>query len=131
MIYKSNRYSVPIGTHKPKGLNTVVIDIQEDDDDRYMLIIKTGNDGEVLARHELSTEKGLLIKNKNHQRDRSKGIQAFKETVVRQFRNTTLVSTYIQNVMELYPRYRRDQLATLQKATIDYPTVIDDVLIKC
>lgn len=131
VIYKSNRYSVPIGTHKPKGLNTVVIDIQEDDDDRNILIIRTSNDGDVLARHELSTEKGQLIKNKDHQRDRSKGIQAFKETVIRQFQNTKLASTYILNLMELYPRYRRDQLATLQKATMDYPAVIDDVLIKC
>ena len=33
--------------------------------------------------------------------------------------------------MELYPRYRRDQLATLQKATIDYSSVIDEALLKC
>src|SRR5699024_1828756 len=86
---------------------------------------------EVLAKHELSFGKGQLIKNKNHQRDRSKGIEAFKETVIRQFQNTELASSYISDLLETYPRYRRDQLITLQKATIDYSTVIDEALIKC
>lgn len=131
IIFKSNRYSVPIGTYRPKGLNTVVIDIQGEKDEVSTLVIKTDNDGEVLARHGLSLGKGQLIKNKNHQRDRFKGIKAFKETVVRQFQDTELASTYIGDLMELYPRYRRDQLATLQKATIDYSTVIDETLLKC
>ena len=62
MIYKSNRYSVPIGTYRPKGLNTVVIDIQRENDDKNTLVVKTNNNGEVLARHELSLGKGQLIK---------------------------------------------------------------------
>jgi hypothetical protein len=33
--------------------------------------------------------------------------------------------------MENYPRYRRDQLAVLQKAVLEYPTVIDEALQKC
>lgn len=131
VIYKSNRYSVPIGTYRPKGLNTVVIDIQGEKEEEKTLVVKTGNDGEILARHELSLGKGQLIKNKNHQRDRSKGIEAFKETVVRQFKDTKLASAYIGDLIKLYPRYRRDQLATLQKATIDYSSVIDEALLKC
>lgn len=131
IIYKSNRYSVPIGTYKPKGHNTVFIDIKEETDDKIMLIVLADNGNEVLAKHELSFGKGQLIKNKNHQRDRSKGIEAFKETVIRQFQNTELASSYISDLLEIYPRYRRDQLITLQKATIDYSTVIDEALIKC
>lgn len=33
--------------------------------------------------------------------------------------------------MEKYPRYKRDQLAVLQKAALEYPTVIDEALQKC
>ena len=65
--------------------------------DKYPLI-KTDIEGEVLARHGLSLEKGQLIKNKNHQRDRSKGIEAFKETVIRQFQDTELASIYINQL---------------------------------
>src|SRR5699024_7634806 len=75
--------------------------------------------------------KGQLIKNRNHQRDRSKGIEAFKKTVVRQFQDTELASIYIEQVLKLYPRYRRDQLITLQKAAVDYSSVIDVALQKC
>lgn len=131
VIYKSNRYSVPIGTHRPKGLNSVVIEIQGEKMQEKILLIKSGIDGDVLARHVLSLEKGRLIKNKNHQRDRSKGIEAFKETVIRQFKNAQLASMYINQLSDLYPRYRRDQLATLQKATLDYSAVIDETLQKC
>lgn len=131
IIYKSNRYSVPIGTYRPKGLNTVFIDIQEENEGKHMLIVLADNGNEVLARHELSLGKGQLIKNKNHQRDRSKGIEAFKETVIRQFQNTELASRYISELLDIYPRYRRDQLIILQKATMDYPAVIDEALPKC
>lgn len=74
-------------------------------------MIKRNSDGEVLARHRLGLGKGKLIKNRNHWRDRSKGIQAYKKTVIRQFKNTELVTTYIHNILEEYPRYKRDQLA--------------------
>ena len=131
VIYKSNRYSVPIGTHRPKGLNSVVIEIQKENMQDKILVIKTGIEGEVLARHALSLEKGQLIKNRNHQRDRSKGIEAFKDTVIRQFQDAQLASMYINQVSDIYPRYRRDQLTTLQKATRDYTTVIDKALQKC
>ena len=131
IIYKSNRYSVPIGTYRPKGLNKVVLDIQKGKDDKSTLVIRRANDSEVLARHELAVGKGKLIKNRNHQRDRSKGIEAFKETIIRQFKDTELASIYVGQLLELYPRYRRDQLMTLQKATIDYSSVIDEVLLKC
>jgi hypothetical protein len=80
--YKSNRYSVPLGTYRPRGNNTVFIEIQEEE-----LIISAAPQGEILAKHRLCNGKGELIKNRQHTRDRSKGIQAYKETIVRQFSN--------------------------------------------
>jgi transposase len=131
IIYKSNRYSVPLGTYRPKGLNTVAIELSNDQNSHKQLIIKRSHDGEILAKHRLELGKGKLIKNRNHGRDRSKGIQAYKETVIRQFKNTELATTYINEMMALYPRYKRDQLNILQKATIEYGEYIDEALQKC
>lgn len=131
VFYKSNRYSVPLGTYRPKGLNTVAIEIKEDTNDQERLIIRKQPDGEILANHPLETSTGKLIKNKNHGRDRSKGIQSYKETVAQQFKDLELASRYIDILMEKYPRYKRDQLAVLQKAALEYPTVIDEALQKC
>ena len=131
IFYKSNRYSVPLGTHRPKGLNTVAIEIKEDKSGQKRLIIRKDPSGEVLANHHLESSTGKLIKNRNHGRDRSKGIQSYKETVTQQFKDLELASRYIELLMEKYPRYKRDQLAVLQKATLDYPTEIDEALQKC
>lgn len=131
IIYKSNRYSVPIGTYRPKGLNTVAVEIYIDESAVQQLVIKRSQDGEILAKHRVDLGKGKLIKNRNHGRDRSKGIQAYKETIIRQFKNTEIATTYIDDMMALYPRYKRDQLDILQKATIEYASFIDAALQKC
>ncbi|MBO0603620.1 IS21 family transposase [Sporosarcina sp. E16_3] len=129
--YKSNRYSVPLGTYRPKGLNKVSIEMHKDEDNRQHLVITRYPEGEVLAKHPVELTKGKLIKNRNHSRDRSKGIQAYKETVIRQFKNAELATTYIDEVLENYPRYKRDQLGILHKVTIDYAAFIDSALQKC
>ena len=82
IMYQSNRYSLPLGTYRPKGDNKVYMEISEND-----LIIRATPQGEVFANHSLCLAKGQLIKNKQHTRDRSKGIRAYKETIIRQFSN--------------------------------------------
>ncbi|RUU71795.1 IS21 family transposase, partial [Mesorhizobium sp. M7A.F.Ca.MR.362.00.0.0] len=70
--YKSNRSSLPLGTYRPKGNNTVYVEVKESE-----LVIRATPQGDILARHRLGLGKGELIKNRNHGRDRSKGIEAF------------------------------------------------------
>ncbi|WP_152966817.1 IS21 family transposase, partial [Sporosarcina globispora] len=65
--YKSNRYSLPLGTFRPKGDNTVYVEVSNEE-----VIIRATNQGEILAKHPLCHGKGELIKNRNHTRDRSK-----------------------------------------------------------
>lgn len=124
--YKSNRYSLPLGTYRPRGDNTVYIEIQEEE-----LIIRRDPNGEVLARHSLSHGKGQLIKNTQHTRDRSKGIQAYKETVIRQFSDQEKATQFINEVGNRYSRYIRDQLQVIQYATTHFRTEIDEALVKC
>ncbi|MEK4443594.1 hypothetical protein [Niallia sp. FSL K6-0077] len=99
-------------------------------DSHKQLIIKQNHSGEVLAKHRLKIGKVKLIKNRNHGRDRFKDIQAYKESVIRQFENKELAITYINKLLALYPRYIRDQLDTLQKATIEDGEFIDEALKK-
>ncbi|WP_274856641.1 Mu transposase domain-containing protein [Bacillus methanolicus] len=124
--YKSNRYSLPLGTYRPRGDNTVYVEIQEEE-----LIIRREPHGEVLARHPLCHGKGELIKNRQHTRDRSKGIQAYKETVIRQFKDQEKAEQFIHEVGIRYPRYIRDQLQVIQCAITQYRQDIDKALAVC
>src|SRR5699024_7016560 len=65
--FQSNRYSVPLGTYTPHGENTVYIRIEKE-----QLIIEKRPGATPLAVHRISKEKGRLIKNRNHMRDRTK-----------------------------------------------------------
>lgn len=124
--YKSNRYSLPLGSYRPKGNNTVYVEVKESE-----LIIRATPRGDILARHRLGLGKGELIKNRNHGRDRSKGIEAFKETVIRQLSNPEQAKQFIQEVSTRYPRYMRDQLQVIQHTINQYRHVIDEALTQC
>lgn len=124
--YKSNRYSLPIGTYRPKGDNTVFIDIQEEE-----LIIRASPQGDVLAKHQLCHGKGELIKNRHHTRDRSKGIQAYKETVIRQFNDQKKAEKFIYEIGIRYPRYIRDQLQVIQNAITHFRPEIEEAMVVC
>ncbi|MDK8643939.1 IS21 family transposase (plasmid) [Niallia taxi] len=124
--YKSNRYSLPLGTYRPKGNNTVYVEVKESE-----LVIRATPQGDILARHRLGLGKGELIKNRNHGRDRSKGIEAFKETVIRQLSNSEQANQFIQEVGARYPRYMRDQLQVIQHTINQYRPFIDQALTHC
>ncbi len=124
--YKSNRYSLPVGTYRPRGNNTVFIDIQGEE-----LIIRRDPQGEILGRHPLCHGKGELIKNRQHTRDRSKGIQAYKETVIRQFKDHVKAEHLIFEIGQRYPRYVRDQLQVIQNAITHFRPEIDEALDVC
>lgn len=124
--YKSNRYSVPIGTYRPRGDNKVYLEIQDEE-----LIIKADLQGEVLAKHKISQGKGELIKNRQHSRDRSRGIQAYKESIIRQFNNVENAQKFVSEVAQRYPRYVRDQLQLIQYAITHFRPEIEEALAVC
>jgi transposase len=124
--YESNRYSVPLGTYKPHGDNKVYVRIEEEE-----LIIEKTPGGVPLAIHSLSRGKGLLIKNTHHSRDRSKGIQAYMETLKSSFDDQEKIQLFLEEVYERYPRYIRDQLQILQRAVKDFHPFIQTALDIC
>lgn len=124
--YKSNRYSVPLGTYRPKGDNKVFIEIKEE-----QLIIRSAPQGDILARHKLSNGKGELIKDRQHSRDRSKGIQAYMETIIRQFDNEEKAALFLQEVRVRYRRYVRDHLQIVQYALHHFRPEMEEALEIC
>lgn len=109
--YLSNRYSLPLGTFN--NPETVWIRVTED----KQLIIYIPDTGEIIAKHHISNEKGELIKDPKHGRDRTKGIDAFMDTVARQFENYEQAYDFLSKIREKYPRYMRDQLQMIIKET--------------
>jgi transposase len=109
ILYKANRYSVPLGTYSAFG-KEVTVHIKEG-----IIRIVDPETGEMIGTHRLHAEKGKLIQETNHTRDRSKGIQAYMETTAAQFANEKLARMYLEKVKERFPRYMRDQLQLINK----------------
>lgn len=109
--YEGNRYTVPLGTYD--GTDKVVaVKVIEG----TRLIIYETRSGHILAEHPLCvTKKGELIRNNNHGRDRSKGIEAYLEHVVKQFSQTDQARDYLEEIRRRKPRYTRDQLQAIEK----------------
>ncbi|QHT48590.1 IS21 family transposase [Bacillus sp. SB49] len=127
--YKSNRYSVPLGTYQTNVDNHVLIEVTGQEP--ATLVIRKEAESEIIAEHCVSLEKGKLIQNRNHTRDRSKGVEEFKQRLVSFFENQTQAATYFDEISQRYPRYRRDQFAIIHQVIQQYPTVIGKVLAKC
>lgn len=127
--FESNRYSVPIGTYKTKGNNQVFLEIKGSNNKQ--LVIRSSKNREVIAKHTISKEKGILIKNRNHGRDRSKGIEALKNGLLSAFEEEEKAKVYIEKVLEKYPRYRRDHLEIFRSVSIKDSTWLDKALEKC
>ena len=127
--YKSNRYSVPLGTYQKMSENLVWIEATGEE--QKTLVIRREVNGEVIAEHLISSEKGKLIQNRHHTRDRSKGVEELKHRLISYFGNQTQAAAYLDEISQIYPRYRRDQFAIIYKVIQQYPALIDTVMTKC
>ena len=100
ILYLSNRYSVPLGTYR--SIRTVNLAAQGDE-------LRIMNEiGELIATHEISKEKGKLIKLPAHRRDRAAKIREKLDKTVallgEEFRE------YLTVLCEEKPRYVKEQL---------------------
>lgn len=127
VVYKSNRYSIPLGTYK--GPDTKVW-IQVDNGDTLRVI--DPETGEVIAQHPVSWEKGKLIKNTDHARDKSKKTASLIAQATAELGGTVEVVEFLSQIRATKPRYVRDQLQliTRKAAGVDLRT-IDEALRFC
>ena len=124
--FKGNRYAVPLGTYQSVGRNEVILVIQDQE-----LVILDEVNGNEIARHMISLEKGKLVKNSNHGRDRTKNIQKYRKAMIALFDEVESATLFIDRVIEGHKRYARDQFIVLEKAIEEYPEQREAALDKC
>ena len=118
ILYKSNRYSVPLGTYKKNKEMTIEVNHED------RLIIRDPAEESIIAEHQLSIGKGKLIQDSQHVRDWTKGIPAYIDTVTSYFDNEVLANDFLQEIYQRYPRYIRDQLGLILKAVDSVEQII-------
>ena len=121
--YLSNRYSVPLGTYNKVAL--VHLHIFEG-----ILKICDPATGEIIQKHPISSEKGKLIKDRGHSRERSKSLESLKQEVL-DILSHKMAADFIHRIDEEYGRYRRDQYIILKKTAQQHPRWIHLALEKC
>lgn len=106
--------------------NQVLIDIKEG-----TLYLYHPQTKALIDSHPLASGKGQLIQKKSHKRDRSKSIESLKQTVYQQLSNDSLALTYVDQMMDTYPRYRRDQLTIVQRLLKQAPEFTIQAMHNC
>src|SRR5690606_27774196 len=128
ILYESNRYTVPLGTYDGPG-KEVGARVTKD----KRLIIYEIDSGSILAEHALCLHgKGNLIRNNNHGRDRSKGVQAYIDHVAEQATDAREARRHLEEIHGQMPRYIRDQLQAIEKSITEASAkTVDDALAYC
>lgn len=110
VVYLGNRYSLPLGTYQHNQDNLVLLVDKSD-----TISIIHPETGEILATHLICLEKGKLIKNNSHGRDRSRGIQACADEIITILGNKEPTREFVDKLRSLKTRYIRDQLQLIKQ----------------
>src|SRR5699024_9122161 len=84
----------------------VIIESTEDN----ILKIYEPKSGAIIAKHSVNNGRGNLIQARDHRRDRSKGIDAYIETVTTYFSDKAAAREYLREIRKQRGKYIRDQL---------------------
>lgn len=109
IAYKSNFYSVPMGTYQ--GLDTKVL-VRYEQSIIYIFDLQKNQ----ICSHPVSLDKGKTIINTHHKRDNSQKLQDMINTLADCFTNKDLAKNYLLEIKHKWPRYTRDHLQVIQKA---------------
>lgn len=99
VLYNGNRYSVPVGTYTHQ--KEVCLEIEG----TTLKIFTTTSD--LICEHTISESKGLLIKNRSHERDTESPVNGLKEKLKEKLGHQA--DEYIDKLYEEKKRYARDQ----------------------
>ncbi|MGI6313938.1 MAG: IS21 family transposase [Candidatus Cryptobacteroides sp.] len=111
--YRDNTYSVPLGTYKDETTRVLLEEIKGD-------LIIMDMDGKEIARAIIPAGTGNIVINKNHYRNTSVKISERMEEIKSMFSDSETISAFLMEVRARYPRYLRDQLATIQECVFKY-----------
>lgn len=115
--YKSNYYSLPMGSYQGKGSQVrIAVNAEK---------ISFFNKQQILiCVHNINTGKGQKIINNDHRRDKSGKIEALAARICCEIENPDQGNIFIENIRKAKPRYVRDQLMLLQQTIEVHPRQI-------
>lgn len=108
IIYKSNLYSLPVGTWKNKETKVSVKELSGK-------LHISDLSGKLICSHEIALGKGQTILNNNHKRDTSSKIDSLINDLAGKFHSTSDALEYFNHIRKEKPRYIRDQLNIINK----------------
>ena len=119
IAYKSNFYTVPMGTYQQVGTQVLVKENQGQ--------IEIYNMQEkLICSHTISNDKGKTISNSNHKRDNSKTLEEMLNQAIYSFTDHQAASNYLLQIREKWSRYTRDHLQVILKAVAEKDRTIAD-----
>lgn len=111
IAYKSNFYSVPMGTYQGSGTQVIVKEMAN-------VLEIYSLDRVLICTHPISSIKGQFIANTNHKRDTSKSLDQMMLLAASHFTDKDMAFQYLQKIKEKLPRYIRDHLQVVLKALV-------------
>ena len=106
-----NRYRVPKGTYKGPNTHVRVKKL----DNRHLVILDLNNDIE-LARYDIPFERGTIVDNNDHKRNKSSKIPELMDELSEKFKDPSKAKCFFENIREAKPRYIRDQLQLISES---------------
>jgi transposase len=119
IAYKSNFYTLPMGTYQQVGTQVLVKENQG-----HIEIYNMQE--EPICTHAISNDKGKTISNSNHKRDNSKTLEEMLNQAICCFTDQEGASSYLQQIREKWSRYTRDHFQVILKALSEKDRIIAD-----
>jgi len=107
IAYKGNFYTLPEGTYKNKD-TAVLLHTEEEKLCIYSI------EKAPICKHPICKEKGKLIRNTDHKRDKSLKITQLSEQIADLFEQHSTIKDFLEKVRHTKPRYIRDQLVAIR-----------------
>ncbi|WP_439646081.1 Mu transposase domain-containing protein, partial [Syntrophomonas palmitatica] len=125
VMYEGNRYTVPTGSF---GVHDdVQLEIDGDE-----LLIYAGFCDILLAKHKICLEKGKLIQNNDHLRNKEIKIAEMKDSLKAKFADSEAAGLFLNEIHTRKKRYVRDQFLLIEKLLGEYnPEAVASALDYC
>jgi len=125
IAYKGNFYSLPLGTYKNRETKIL---LEQKDGKLYLYSVEE----ELITIHNVGIDKGKLIKNTDHKREKSKTIEEKENQVIEILGETDITKLFLKSLKKEKPRYYRDNLQYIITNVEDYSfDILQESLLFC
>lgn len=107
--YKSNLYSLPLGTYQGRG-TLVAMSVTKEE-----LILSAVGDEVELCRHKIASGQGIKVINTDHKRDKASAIDEMIDLTCTLLDDPLKGKLWMATIRLAKPRYTRDQLMVIKQ----------------